>query len=386
MARLDHLQLESMARHAASMPTDEAAAPAAPTLGFECLLGRSAVHRAAVESAQLVSATTRTTVLLAGETGTGKELFARGIHYGGATADAPFVAVNCAAIPETLLEGELFGHEKGAFTGAHARKQGLFELAADGTLFLDEIHQLPLALQPKLLRALESRVIRPLGGAREIPVRCRIVAATNIALDDAVMRAEFRPDLFYRLNVFRVDIPALRDRGEDVILLATSFLQDIAADQARGVKLLAPDAVDALRAHDWPGNVRELRNVIERAEILSGSDGVIRARHLMIQRRTLRNGIDDADSIGEIVLTRAGTSLAEIEVEAARLTLAHTGGNRSAAARMLGISRPTLARLLQRAGEATNAERSAILPPASLANARRIARAASGILGGEAIA
>jgi two-component system response regulator HydG len=373
--------------HAASTPTDEGAAPrGVPTMGFDCLIGRSAVHRAAVDNARLVAATARTTVLLAGETGTGKELFARGIHYGGATADAPFVAVNCAAIPETLLEGELFGHEKGAFTGAHARKQGLFELAADGTLFLDEIHQLPLALQPKLLRALESRVIRPLGGAREIPVRCRIVAATNIALDDAVTRAEFRPDLFYRLNVFRVDIPALRDRGEDVVLLATRFLQDIGADQERAVKLLAPDAIDALRAHDWPGNVRELRNVVERAEILSGGDGVIRARHLMIQRRTLRNGIDDADSIGEIVLTRAGTSLAEIEIEAARLTLAHTGGNRSAAARMLGISRPTLARLLQRAGEAQTPERAALLPPAALANARRIARATSGILGGEAIA
>ncbi|MFL5561770.1 MAG: sigma-54 interaction domain-containing protein [Gemmatimonadaceae bacterium] len=376
-----------MDSHAASTPTDEATTTrGVPTLGFESLLGRSAAHRSAVDNARLVAATSRTTVLLAGETGTGKELFARGIHYGGSTADAPFVAVNCAAIPETLLEGELFGHEKGAFTGAHARKQGLFELAAEGTLFLDEIHQLPLALQPKLLRALESRMVRPLGGAREVPVRCRIVAATNIALDDAVARAEFRPDLFYRLNVFRVDIPALRDRGEDAILLATSFLQQIAADQARGVKLLAPDAVDALRGHDWPGNVRELRNVVERAEILSGSDAMIRARHLMIQRRTLRNGVDDGDSIGEIVLSRGGTTLAEIEVEAARLTLAHTRGNRSAAARMLGISRPTLARLLQRAGEAVPMERAPVLPSADVERARRIARATSGILGGSAIA
>ena len=368
-------------------PTDEsAAAGGAVGLGFDCLLGRSPAHCAAVDNARLVAATARTTVLLAGETGTGKELFARGIHYGGPTADAPFVAVNCAAIPDTLLEGELFGHEKGAFTGAHARKQGLFELAADGTLFLDEIHQLPLALQPKLLRALESRLIRPLGGAREIAVRCRIIAATNVALDDLVAHAEFRPDLFYRLNVFRVDIPALRDRGEDTILLATRFLQDVAAEQGRGVKLLAPDAVDALRSHDWPGNVRELRNVVERAEILSGSDGVIRARHLMIQRRTLRNGIGEADSIGEIVLARGGTTLAEIEVEAARLTLAHTRGNRSAAARMLGISRPTLARLLQRAGEAAATSHAAVLPSAAVARARQIAKARSGLLGGEAIA
>ena len=339
-------------RAPAETPDDDLPAlTAAPGIGFDCLLGRSPLHRAAVANARLVAATSRTTVLLAGETGTGKELFARGIHYGGATADAPFVAVNCAAIPETLLEGELFGHEKGAFTGAHARKQGLFELAADGTLFLDEIHQLPLALQPKLLRALESRLIRPLGGAREIPVRCRIIAATNIALDDLVARAEFRPDLFYRLNVFRVDIPALRDRGEDTILLATRFLQEVAHEQARPVKLLAPDAVDALRGHDWPGNIRELRNVVERSAILSGEDGVIRARHLMIQRRTLRSGVGADDAIGEIVLARGGTTLAEIEIEAARLTLVHTRGNRSAAARLLGISRPTLARLLQRAGD-----------------------------------
>jgi two-component system response regulator HydG len=323
-----------------------------PDLGFDCLVGRSAAHLAAVEHARMVAATPRTTVLLVGETGTGKELFARGIHYGGPTVDAPFVAVNCAAIPESLLEGELFGHEKGAFTGAHARKQGLFELAGEGTLFLDEIHQLPLALQPKLLRALESRLVRPLGGAREMPVRCRIIAATNIALDDAVARAEFRPDLFYRLNVFRVDIPALRDRGDDVVLLATRFLREIAVEHGSGARLLAPDALDALRAHSWPGNVRELRNVVERAAILSGAEGTIRARHLMIQRRTLRVG--NEGTIGEIALSRGGTTLAEIEAAAVRLTLEHTRGNRSAAARMLGISRPTLARILRGSGDAAD--------------------------------
>ena len=339
-------------------PTASAEAEERPPtgLGFECLIGRSPAHRAAMENARLVAASVRTTVLLVGETGTGKELFARGIHYGGATADGPFVAVNCAAIPETLLEGELFGHEKGAFTGAHARKQGLFELAAGGTLFLDEIHQLPVALQPKLLRALESRLIRPLGGQREIAVHCRIIAATNVALDEAVARAEFRPDLYYRLNVFHVDIPALRDRGDDVELLATSFLREIALDQGGPPKLLAPDALEALEAHDWPGNVRELRNVIERAAILGGAEGVIRARHLMIQRRTLRSGGGGNDTIGEIVLSRRGTTLAEIEIEAARLTLEHTKGNRSAAARMLGISRPTLARLLQRSSGTAAAE------------------------------
>jgi transcriptional regulator with PAS, ATPase and Fis domain len=319
---------------------------AAPGDGFDSLAGRSPALRRAIDHARMVATSARTTVLLIGDTGTGKELFARGIHYAGSSGAAPFVAVNCAAIPESLLEGELFGHEKGAFTGAHARKQGLFELAGEGTLFLDEIHHLPMGLQPKLLRALESRVVRPLGGHRESPVRCRIIAATNTALEDVVARAEFRPDLFYRLNVFRVDIPALRDRGDDIALLATRFLREVAAEQGRGPKLLAPDALDALRAHSWPGNVRELRNVVERAAILSGSDGAVRARHLMMQLPSLQQLAPD-DSIGAIALAKGGTTLAEIEAEAVRLTLEHTRGNRSAAARMLGISRPTLARILR---------------------------------------
>ncbi len=319
-----------------------------PRVGaFDCIAGKSSSLRQAVEMATLVAAAPRTTVLLIGETGTGKELFARGIHYESAAADAPFVAVNCAAIPESLLEGELFGHEKGAFTGAIARKQGLFELAGEGTLFLDEIHQLPLSLQPKLLRALEARSIRPLGSTREITVRCRILAATNVALEEAVARAEFRPDLYYRLNVFHIAIPALRDREDDVALLATRFLREIATERGGGPRLLGPDAIDALRAHGWPGNVRELRNVIERAAILGGEDGAIRARHLMLQQRSLRNAGPQGDAIGSIALAREGTTLAAIELEAVRLTLEHTRGNRSAAARMLGISRPTLARLVR---------------------------------------
>ena len=324
----------------------EEAIRASPSAGFDALIGRSPALRRAIDHARLVAQSARTTVLLIGETGTGKELFARGILYAGASSAAPVVAVNCAAIPESLLEGELFGHEKGAYTGAHARKQGLFELAGDGTLFLDEIHHMPMGLQPKLLRALEARVVRPLGGHREAPVRCRIVAATNTSLEQSVARAEFRPDLFYRLNVFRVDIPALRDRGDDIAVLATQFLHEMAAEQGRGPKLLSPDAIDALRAHSWPGNVRELRNAVERAAILSGSDGAVRARHLMVQLPAMRGASSD-DSIGEIVLGKAGSTLAEIEAEAVRLTLAHTRGNRSAAARMLGISRPTLARILR---------------------------------------
>ncbi|NUP57439.1 MAG: sigma 54-interacting transcriptional regulator [Gemmatimonadaceae bacterium] len=314
---------------------------------FEQIVGVSAPLREAIETARLVARAKLTTVLLVGETGTGKELFARGIHCGGANSAAPFVAVNCAAIPESLLESELFGHEAGAFTSAQARKHGLMELAGCGTLFLDEMHHLPPLLQPKLLRALEERRIRRLGGSTEINIECRIVAATNVAIEDSVEAGTFREDLFYRLNVLRVDIPPLRDRPEDLELLAHHFLQDVARAQGAREKGLAPDAVIALREHRWPGNVRELRNVIERAVVLSGDEPAIRAAHLLIQQRTARVATPPQGVTGPIAIPRGGTSLAEIEREAAQLTLQLTGGNRSRAARLLGISRPTLARILR---------------------------------------
>ena len=314
---------------------------------FEQIVGVSAPLREAIETARLVARAKLTTVLLVGETGTGKELFARGIHCGGANSAAPFVAVNCAAIPESLLESELFGHEAGAFTSAQARKHGLMELAGCGTLFLDEMHHLPPLLQPKLLRALEERRIRRLGGSTEINIECRIVAATNVAIEDSVEAGTFREDLFYRLNVLRVDIPPLRDRPEDLGLLAHHFLQDVARAQGAREKGLAPDAVIALREHRWPGNVRELRNVIERAVVLSGDEPAIRAAHLLIQQRTARVATPPQGVTGTIAIPLGGKSLAEIEREAAQLTLQLTGGNRSRAARLLGISRPTLARILR---------------------------------------
>lgn len=313
------------------------------------ILGVSAELREAVAVARLVARARLTTVLLVGETGTGKELFARGIHCGGADAAAPFVAINCAAIPDSLLESELFGHEAGAFTGAQARKHGLMELAGCGTLFLDELHQLPPALQPKLLRALEERRIRRLGGAHEIPIECRIIAATNIAIEDAVEDGIFREDLFYRLNVLRVDIPPLRHRTGDVDLLARHFLAESGAAHGSCPKVLAPDASAALQAHAWPGNVRELRNVMERAAVLSGNEREIRLPHLLIQQRSARPGaaVDAAGLAGQIAIPPSGKSLAAIEREAALLTLELTGGNRSRAAAILGISRPTLARILR---------------------------------------
>jgi transcriptional regulator with PAS, ATPase and Fis domain len=311
--------------------------------GFQNIVGRSPAITDALRLARKVAEASRTTVLLLGETGVGKELFARGIHYAGGSSEQPFVAVNCAAIPETLLESELFGHERGAFTDARKRKAGLFELAGTGTLFLDEIHQMPLALQPKLLRVIESRRVRLLGGSEEVEIKCRLVAAANPLLDQAVASGAFREDLFYRLNVFAISLPPLRERQEDIALIARQCLAE-SVNESGLVKVLAPESVEALNSHRWPGNVRELRNVIERAAILSGDERTIRPEHLLIQRRTSQTS---PDSAGEIRIPRTGKTLAAVELEAIQIALRLTNGNRSAASRMLGISRPRLARKLR---------------------------------------
>jgi transcriptional regulator with PAS, ATPase and Fis domain len=320
-----------------SPPTGES------VFGFQTIVGASPAIHEALGLAQRVATTRRTTVLLIGETGTGKELFARGIHYASQAANEPFVAINCAAIPETLLESELFGHEKGAFTGAQARKQGLLELAAGGTILLDEIHQLPRPLQPKLLRALESRLVRRLGGLNEVGIECRIIAAASPLLEQVVATGEFREDLFYRLNVFSITIPPLRDRIDDVELIARQFLAQETREYQRP-KSFSADALVALRTHRWPGNVRELKNVIERAAILSADSAIVRAEHLMIQRRTT-TPVAPQDGL-EIRIPNEGKTLDVIEREAVAITMRLTAGNQAAAARILGISRPTLAKKL----------------------------------------
>jgi transcriptional regulator with GAF, ATPase, and Fis domain len=216
-------------------------------------------------------AQTEATVLLLGESGTGKELFARAVHHLSNRRDKPFVAINCAAIPETLIENELFGHERGAFTGAGDRRQGKFELASSGTVFLDEIGELPLTVQGKLLRAIEEKVIDRIGGRAPVAVDVRVVAATNRDLKVAVERGEFRGDLFFRLAVFPVEIPPLRVRGDDLVLLARSFASQLGRELRGREATLSSAAIVALQAHTWPGNVRELENAIERACILSDS-------------------------------------------------------------------------------------------------------------------
>src|SRR5947208_1134664 len=234
-----------------------------------------ALHRAAG---------TDTTVLLEGESGTGKELFARALHALSPRAEGPFVAINCAAIPETLLETELFGHEKGAFTGASARKPGKFELAHRGTLFLDEIGDLPLSLQAKILRALEEKRFERVGGTAIIQVDVRVVAATNRNLKAAVAARQFREDLYFRLSVFPITIPPLRDRPDDIPMLAKHFIDRFSRDLNKKPLTLAPSAVQELHDYAWPGNVRELQNCIERAVILSEGD-TIHARHLSLSFR-----------------------------------------------------------------------------------------------------
>ncbi|HKP38197.1 MAG TPA: sigma-54 dependent transcriptional regulator, partial [Pyrinomonadaceae bacterium] len=236
--------------------------------GFPRIIGESEAIKRAVSETQRV-AQTDATVLLLGESGTGKELFARAVHHLSNRRDQPFVAINCAAIPETLIENELFGHERGAFTGAGERRLGKFELASGGTVFLDEIGELPLAVQGKLLRAIEEKSVDRIGGKATIPIDLRVVAATNKDLRAAVDRGEFRGDLFFRLAVFPITIPPLRERGDDIVLLANHFAAQLGKEMRGREAKLSDESIAALRAHDWPGNVRELENSLERACILA---------------------------------------------------------------------------------------------------------------------
>jgi DNA-binding NtrC family response regulator len=276
-------------------------------------------------------------VLLTGESGTGKELCARTIHGLSPRKNNAFVAINCSAIPETLMESELFGHERGAFTGAAARRLGCFELANAGTLLLDEISEMPVSLQAKLLRVLEDRKIRRLGGSAELSVDVRVLAATNRDPEEAVRRGTFREDLLYRLNVITVELPPLRRRREDIPLLAQHLVAQLAERHGRPARLLSPSAVEALQSHRWPGNVRELRNVIERAVIICSGE-VIERHHLAPYPLEQR-----AQSRGEDTLTLpVGTPIEEVERRMILRTLQKTDNNKTRAAELLQISLKTM--------------------------------------------
>src|SRR5437762_7389590 len=266
--------------------------------GFPRIIGESEAIKQVVAETQRV-AQTEANVLLLGESGTGKELFARAVHHLSNRRDKPFVAINCAAIPETLIENELFGHERGAFTGAGERRLGKFELASSGTVFLDEIGELPLAVQGKLLRAIEEKVVDRIGGRSPVPVDVRVVAATNRNLKVAAENGEFRGDLFFRLAVFPIDIPPLRERGEDVLLLARHFAAEIGRELRGREATLSDASLQALRAHRWPGNVRELENAIERACILADSS-TLEPRDLGLVAETSEARLSGFDASGTL--------------------------------------------------------------------------------------
>jgi transcriptional regulator with PAS, ATPase and Fis domain len=288
-------------------------------------------------------ASTDASAIITGESGTGKEVVARAIHAHSARRDRPFVAINAAAIPEGLIESEVFGHEQGAFTGAVRARAGCFELAEGGTLFLDEIAEMPIALQPKLLRVLEDGRARRLGGGRDIRFDVRVIAATNRDAGGAIREGRLREDLYYRLNVFELVMPPLRERGDDIPLLAQHFVREFSRKHQLRVEGLGESAARQLESHPWPGNVRELRNVMERAVIVARS-GWIERRHLPPYLQTMTPG-------GSPTLTLpAGTTLAEAERRLILQTLERVGENKAAAARQLGLDVKTIRNKLRSYG------------------------------------
>ena len=295
-------------------------------------------------------APSKAAVLITGESGTGKELVARAIHANSGRGGGPFVAINCAALPETLMESELFGHVKGAFTGAVERRAGCFELAQGGTLLLDELAEMPVGTQAKLLRVLEDSRVRRLGGKGEIQVDVRVLASTNREPTEALRKGLLREDLYYRLNVFGIHLPPLRQRLEDVPALAEAIVRDMNARHGTRVTGLDPEVVVFLQRYQWPGNVRELRNVLERAAILS-REGNITLKHLPADfGRTAHPGGAEPAAAGEAMTLSVGTSVGEAEKSLILLTLAHTKNNKTKAAEMLGISLKTLFNKLKEYG------------------------------------
>jgi len=300
--------------------------------GFHNFTFKSRLMEEVVEVARKIALSDTATVLLTGDSGTGKDLLAQAIHYESSRRDMPFMPLNCTALPRELLESELFGHERGAFTDAKELKKGLFEVTDGGTLFLDEIGDMDLALQAKLLRILESRTFKRVGGTRDISVDVRVIAATNRDLEERIREKSFREDLYYRLNVLPIDIPPLSERKEDIIPLAERFLTDFSKDLGKAVRKIDPDAVKAMEEYSWPGNVRELKNVIERAMILSSADS-LGTVDLALKR--IDSFLPDAGKAFTL-------NLDEMEHRLIAEALERSRNNQSGAAKLLGISRDTL--------------------------------------------
>ncbi len=312
------------------------------------IIGRSPAMLKLLETVSQV-APSEATVLISGESGTGKELIAGALHFNSLRKGGPFVKINCAAITETLLESELFGHEKGAFTGADRRKEGRFSQAHGGTLLLDEVSEMSLMMQVKLLRALQEREFNRVGGEATIQVDVRVIAATNKDLMEQINDGAFREDLYYRLNVVELEVPPLSHRKEDIPLLAQHFLETFVAKNRKEIKGFTPKAMDNLIRYDWPGNVRELMNAVERGVVLARTDYLDVTDFSFMQNSMLQTDRDSADSAALSV--NGDVPLEEIEKAAILSTLQAAGGNKSEAARRLGITRKTLHKKLKAYGE-----------------------------------
>ena len=314
------------------------------------LVGRSAAMESIRSMVSRLAASDATTVLIEGESGAGKEVVARAVHFESARAEKPFMQVNCAALPEHLLESELFGHERGAFTDAHTQKRGLFESAEGGSVMLDEIGDLPPGGQAKLLRLLENKTFRRVGGVQELRADVRVLAATNVNLEERVAEGRFRADLFFRLNVVRILMPSLREHVEDIPILAAHFIARFDQEMKREVKGVSPAALDVLAGYHWPGNVRELRNVIERAFILHASADEIRPEHLPPELRKLPPQKKQEKLVPQVA--EQGIVLEDVEKKLITEAMERANGNQSKAARLLGISRDTLRYRLKKHGMA----------------------------------
>ncbi|MBI4551206.1 MAG: sigma-54-dependent Fis family transcriptional regulator [Candidatus Latescibacteria bacterium] len=344
---------------------------------FADIVGNSPEIQEVLQKVEKISTSSTASVLIRGESGTGKELIARAIHACSSSMKGPFIELNCAAIPETMLEAELFGYEPGAFTDARSRKKGLFELAQGGTMFLDEIGVMSLNLQAKLLKVIEDKTLRRLGGVEEIRVAARIVTATNVPLEDLIVRDQFREDLYYRLNVMSVELPPLRDRGDDVLLIAKHFIARYNEEYNKTVKGLSTGAITLMKAYHWPGNIRELKNMIERAvllgnrEILEPEDFSIDRRvmtpegepagqngQVAVERRRSRRGEDEPAATGDppqddivvYIPPDTGVSLEAVEKRYIEEALRMTRWNARQAARLLHLSYDTFRYRMQKHG------------------------------------
>lgn len=324
---LDHQQLEQENQFLKEQLGDR--------FDFSNIIGKSPTMKEMFETIAL-AAPSEATILIIGESGTGKELIANAVHQNSRRREQPMIKVNCAALPATLLESELFGHEKGAFTGADKPRKGRFQMAHGGTIFLDEIAEMATSTQAKILRVLQEREFEPVGSSNTSRIDTRVIAATNKNLEEEIRAERFREDLYYRLNVVSVTVPPLRERREDIPMLASYFLKRYARKNNRLIKGLSPRAIDLLMRYDWPGNVRELENVIERAVILTRAESI----GMTELPDTLRS-INPAETATNVILT-PGRTLKEVEKEMILSTLEEVDGNRTRAAQILGISRRTL--------------------------------------------